>query len=94
MVPRPRLIERLKEGLSYNLVLVSAPVGFGKTTLLSEWTRISQPKVLTAWVSLDEGDNDPDRFWDYFIAALQTLQPGCGDKILPEDIWYGGEICR
>lgn len=82
-VPRPRLIERLKEGLSYNLVLVSAPAGFGKTTLLSEWTRISQPKVRTAWVSLDEGDNDPVRFWDYFIAALQTLQPGCGVKILP-----------
>lgn len=82
-VPRPRLIERLKEGLSYNLVLVSAPAGFGKTTLLSEWTRISQPKVRTAWVSLDEGDNDPVRFWDYFIAALQTLQPGCGEKILP-----------
>jgi LuxR family maltose regulon positive regulatory protein len=83
MVPRPRLIERLKEGLSYNLILVSAPAGFGKTTLLSEWTRISQPQVRTAWVSLDEGDNDPVRFWDYLIAALQTLQRGYGEKILP-----------
>ena len=83
IVPRLRLIDRLKEGLSFNLVLVSAPAGFGKTTLLCEWTRLSQPKVCTAWVSLDEGDNDPVRFWDYFIAALQTLQPGCGEKILP-----------
>jgi LuxR family maltose regulon positive regulatory protein len=55
MVPRPHLIERLKEGLGYNLVLVSAPAGFGKNTLLSEWTRIIQPQVRTAWVSLDEG---------------------------------------
>ncbi len=83
LVVRPRLVERLNAALSYNLVLVSAPAGFGKTTLLSEWTRFSQPRVRMAWVSLDEGDNDPVRFWDYFIAALQTLQPGCGEKVLP-----------
>jgi LuxR family maltose regulon positive regulatory protein len=83
LVLRSCLIERLQEGLNYKLILVSAPAGFGKTTLLSEWTRISQPHVHTAWVSLDEGDNDPIRFWDYFIAALQILQPGCGEKILP-----------
>jgi LuxR family maltose regulon positive regulatory protein len=82
-VPRPRLIERLEEALGYNLILVSAPAGFGKTTLLSEWARILQPQVSTTWISLDKGDNDPTRFWDYFIAALQALQPGCGEKILP-----------
>ncbi|MBN2075498.1 MAG: hypothetical protein JW762_08105 [Dehalococcoidales bacterium] len=82
IVSRPRLLEKLEESLSFNLVLVSAPAGFGKSTLLSEWTRSSQPKVGTAWVSLDEGDNDPIRFWDYFITAMQTLQPGCGEKIL------------
>jgi LuxR family maltose regulon positive regulatory protein len=83
MVPRPRLIERLKEGLSYNLVLVSAPAGFGKTTLLSEWVHQSQPRIRMVWISLDKGDNDPVRFWDYFITALQTIQSGCGQKILP-----------
>jgi LuxR family maltose regulon positive regulatory protein len=77
------LIERLQEGLNYNLVLISAPAGFGKTTLLSEWIRHSKPHISTAWISLDEGDNDPVRFWDYFIAALKTLQPDIGEKILP-----------
>ena len=82
-VARPCLVERLQQGLNYNLVLVSAPAGFGKTTLLSEWVHGSKPPISTAWVSLDEGDNDPVRFWDYFVAALQTLQPECGEKILP-----------
>ena len=82
LVARPRLVERLNSALGYGLILVSAPAGFGKTTLLSEWTR-AQTKARTAWVSLEEGDNDPVRFWDYFIAALQTLQPGCGEKIVP-----------
>ena len=80
-VPRPRLLERLHESFGYSLVLVSAPAGFGKTTLLSEWVRHANIKA--AWVLLDEGDNDPVRFWDYFITALQTLQPGWGEKILP-----------
>ncbi|GAI42048.1 unnamed protein product, partial [marine sediment metagenome] len=82
LVSRPRLTERLKEGLKCNLILISAPAGFGKTTLLSEWSRQSQPNIQTAWVSLDEGDNDPIRFWDYFIAALQTLQPAVGENAL------------
>lgn len=82
LVPRQRLIERLQSGLSFNLVLVSAPAGFGKTTILGEWARCSQPQVGVAWVSLDEGDNDPVRFWDYFVAALKTLQPAIGDGAL------------
>jgi len=82
LVSRPRLTERLKEGLKCNLILISAPAGFGKTTLLSEWSRQSRPNIQTAWVSLDEGDNDPIRFWDYFIAALQTLQPAVGENAL------------
>src|SRR5512145_1474579 len=65
-VPRPRLVERLNKGLSCKLTLISAPAGFGKTTLLSEW--ISQSERGVGWVSLDEGDNDPIRFWSYFIA--------------------------
>jgi len=82
MVRRPRLIERLLEGLNYNLILVSAPAGFGKTTLVSEWVHSSRPPVPTAWVSLEVGENDPVRFWDYFIAALQTLQPSTGEIAL------------
>jgi LuxR family maltose regulon positive regulatory protein len=83
LVSRSRLLERLQEGLDYSLVLVSAPAGFGKTTLLSEWAQQSTYRTCTVWLSLDEGDNDPIRFWDYFIAALQTLQPSYGEKILP-----------
>lgn len=81
-ITRPRLIERLQQGMYYNLILVSAPAGFGKTTLISEWTRQILPKLSVAWVSLDEGDNDPVRFWEYFIAALQKLHPACGEKTL------------
>ena len=73
IVLRPRLIERLNEGLSSGckLTIISASAGFGKTTLVSEWIAgCGQP---VAWLSLDEGDNDPTRFLTYLIAALQTL---------------------
>ena len=72
IVTRPRLIERLNESLHRKLTLVSAPAGFGKTTLVSGW--LLQLDVPTAWVSLDESDNDPVRFLAYFIAALQTIE--------------------
>ena len=81
LVSRPRLIEQLNEGLNYKLILISAPAGFGKTTLLSEWVHQNKPRIPTAWVSLDEGDNDPIRFWDYFITALQTLEPSYGESV-------------
>ncbi|MBC8450567.1 MAG: hypothetical protein H8D78_22765 [Chloroflexi bacterium] len=80
LVPRPRLIERLNAGLHRKLTLVSAPAGFGKTTLLSEWTQQSEFSV--AWVSLDRDDSDPARFWAYFIAALQTVQADVGEGAL------------
>jgi len=80
LVPRPRLTERLNEGMTRKLTLISAPAGFGKTTLLSEWVGGSEWPV--AWVSLDEGDNDPARFLAYFIAALDTLQAGVGENAL------------
>lgn len=73
LVPRPRLTERLSSGLQRRLTLCSAPTGFGKTTLLSEWIRESA--LPAAWVSLDGYDNDPVRFFSYLIAALQTIQP-------------------
>ncbi len=83
IVPRPCLIERLNEGLSSGrkLTLISASAGFGKTTLVSEWIAgCGQP---VAWLSLDEGDNDPIRFISYLIAALQTIKAGLGDELLP-----------
>ncbi len=76
VVLRPRLIELLNEGLQRKLTLVSAPVGYGKTTLVSEWVASCQrlePKVRVAWLSLDEGDSDLTRFLTYFVTALQTL---------------------
>jgi LuxR family maltose regulon positive regulatory protein len=76
-------MERLQEGLNCSLTLVSAPAGFGKTTLVSEWARQNQPQIPTAWVSLDEGDNDPVRFWDYFIASIQTFQTNFAENIMP-----------
>jgi LuxR family maltose regulon positive regulatory protein len=82
LVSRPRLFKLLDEVLNYKLILVSAPAGFGKTTLLSEWVHYIQPETNTAWFSLDDGDNDPVRFWDYFIAALRTIQADIGEEIL------------
>ena len=82
LVPRPRLLERLREGLGYDLVLVSAPAGFGKTTLLSEWARQERPGVRICWVSLDEADSDPVRFLEYLILALQGFRPHLGEKVL------------
>jgi len=73
LVSRLRLIEKLNDGLHRKLTLVSAPAGFGKTTLISEWVQAvckSDPIVATAWLTLDDGDNDPVRFLTYFIAAL------------------------
>ncbi|MGD8753765.1 MAG: LuxR C-terminal-related transcriptional regulator [Anaerolineales bacterium] len=80
LVPRPRLLEQMDAGLHGKLTLVSAPAGFGKTTLVSEWA--SQSAVPIAWLSLDEGDNDQARFLRYFIAALQTIEEGIGETTL------------
>jgi LuxR family maltose regulon positive regulatory protein len=80
LVVRPRLIERLNEGLHRKLTLISAPAGSGKTSLVSDW--LHQNKVPTAWLSLDEGDNDPTRFLAYLIAALQTIAPNVGKGVL------------
>ena len=71
LVPRPRLLDLLDGCLRCRLILVSAAAGFGKTTLLSTW--IVQRDVAAAWVSLDDHDDDPARFWAYTIAALQTI---------------------
>ena len=72
VVLRSRLIERLNEGLDHRLTLISAPAGFGKSTLLSEWLAGSDRPA--AWLSLEEGDNDPTRFLAYLVAALRTIE--------------------
>ena len=71
LVSRSRLTERLNAGLVRKLILVSAPAGFGKTTLLSAWAASCGQPV--AWLSLDERDNDPARFLAYLAAALQAI---------------------
>jgi LuxR family transcriptional regulator, maltose regulon positive regulatory protein len=87
-IPRPRknlvfrsnLVERLNAGLEKELTLISAPAGFGKTTLLCEWITHS-PNCVT-WLSLDANDNNPARFWAYFIASLQELDSDLGVNAL------------
>ncbi|HEX6551158.1 MAG TPA: hypothetical protein VF026_00225, partial [Ktedonobacteraceae bacterium] len=81
LVPRPRLVERLNQGMGRKLTLISAPAGFGKTTLLCEWIQASAGREMpVAWISLDEGDNDPVRFGTYVCAALEQLQAGVGQR--------------
>ena len=78
-VPRPHLLERLTEGSARGLVLVCAPAGFGKTALLADWVRTGRRPV--AWLSLDEDDNDPVRFWRHAAAALDRARPGVAGQL-------------
>jgi LuxR family maltose regulon positive regulatory protein len=80
LVSRSRLLKKLNEGANRKLSLLSAPPGFGKTTLLSEW--IHKKKFPAAWFSVDEGDNDPSSFLTYMIAALQTIDKNWGQPAL------------
>jgi LuxR family maltose regulon positive regulatory protein len=83
LVARPRLGERLSRGVESKLTLISAPPGFGKTTLLAEWLA-SAPTAerSVAWLSLDEADNQPVSFWTYLITALKTVAPEVGATAL------------
>ena len=81
LMARPHLVRRLEEASNTELVLVSAPPGFGKSTLIAEWARSTGRPV--AWVSLDPGDNDPSRFWRYVVAALDQARPGLEEKVVP-----------
>ncbi len=86
LVPRPRLSERLDRGTASKFMLVSAPAGFGKTTLLTEWLAAGPAALgnerLVAWLSLDRADNDPASFWTCVIAALRTVASGVGASAL------------
>ncbi len=84
LIERERLLDRLDAGLSRKLTVLSAPAGFGKTTLVRQWLaeRVAHAGLPVAWVSLDAGDNDPVRFWRYVIAACQELNAGVGQSAL------------
>jgi LuxR family maltose regulon positive regulatory protein len=83
-VDRPALIDRLRRGTRSKLTLVSAPAGFGKTTVLAEYLAASHAAGWTAaWLSLDPSDNEPAAFWSHAIAALQTAVPGLGATLTP-----------
>ncbi len=73
-VVRQRLVDKLNQGTTRRLCLVSASAGYGKTTLVAAWAQQSQRQI--AWISLDQGDNEPTRFLAYLMAALQALQSG------------------
>ncbi len=77
-VLRPELYEKLNKGLSRKLILVSAPAGFGKTTLVSDW--IHQRQIPAAWFSLDKGDNDPVEFLSYIISGIQSIHATFGQS--------------
>ncbi len=82
VVSRSHLIDIIDQGLraEHKLILLSAPAGFGKTTLLSEWVATGDLSV--AWLTIDDGDNDLTRFLTYLVAALQTVHEGIGEKSL------------
>jgi len=77
-VSRPSLVAELRDGASARLILVSAPAGAGKTTVLASWRADPAEQRPFAWLSLDSRDNDPVRFWSYVLAALRTVAPGLG----------------
>jgi LuxR family maltose regulon positive regulatory protein len=83
LVARPRLGAHLRRGAESRLTLVSAPAGFGKTTLLAEWLGETPGEDrCVAWLSLDPSDNEPESFWTYVVTALQTAVPGVGSGAL------------
>ena len=77
LILRPRLLTLLSRSFEYPLTMISAPAGFGKTTLLSNWVQSLPPeRARIAWVSLDEGDNEPVLFWRYVLTSLDQALPG------------------
>src|SRR5687768_16513823 len=87
VVRRARLVDALERGIpDHKLVLVSAPAGYGKTTLLSEWAHASRFPV--AWLSVGEEDNDPERFLRYLLTAWEEVQPGVRES--PVGLLLGG----
>ena len=84
VVPRERLLERLRAGSGLALSLVACPAGFGKTTLLAAWREAEAVRKPVAWLTLDEGDNDPVVLWSYVIEALRRACPAVGLPASPQ----------
>jgi LuxR family maltose regulon positive regulatory protein len=82
LVQRHRLVDLLSRPGLHKLTLIDAPAGWGKTTLLAEWAASPDERRPFAWVSLDQADNDPMRFWTYVVTALRTVRPGLGERAL------------
>jgi LuxR family maltose regulon positive regulatory protein len=93
LVPRASLQSRLQAGLQTKLCLLSAPAGFGKTTLLTQWRSVAGAGRV-AWISLDEDDNDPTRFWLYVVEALRTIEPSVGTAALAALRRTGADLYR
>ena len=79
LIPRARLDGLLETGAKGRLCLVDAPAGSGKTTLLGQWWRADHGGRRVAWLSLDDGDDDPVRFWSYVVEAFRVVEPGLGE---------------
>jgi LuxR family transcriptional regulator, maltose regulon positive regulatory protein len=82
LIARARLDGLLEAGAQTRLCLVDAPAGSGKTTLLAQWCLADQASRRVAWLSLDEGDDDPVRFWSYLVEAFRVVEPGFGEDAL------------
>ena len=80
IITRPRLLDRLEASKSRKLILVTAPAGFGKSTLLNEWSAASPEPI--SWFSIDASDNDPRAFWVHLISAIRVVHPDIGHTAL------------
>lgn len=82
IAPRGRLLDRLREGRGRKITLVCAPAGYGKTTVLAQWRETDHERTPFVWMSADEGDGDPVRFWSHLIAGLRAVHPRAGTASL------------
>jgi LuxR family transcriptional regulator, maltose regulon positive regulatory protein len=83
-VVRRRLLELLRNALDFKLSVISAPTGYGKTTLLAHWHQLEETNLPFAWVSLDEQDNDPIRIWRHIVEALR--------RVVPQEEDFGADV--
>ena len=86
IIARERLVEQLWRGAARRLTLVACPAGFGKTTLLAAWYEVGAPRKPVAWLTLDEGDNDPVVLWSYLIEALRRACPAINLRASPQTV--------
>ena len=78
------MLELLRNALDCKVSVISAPTGYGKTTLLAHWRQVEEAEMPFAWVSLDEQDNDPIRLWRHIVEALR--------RVVPEEEYFGADV--